>query len=344
MHKHKEREIMKPNSSIFALSCAAVLLTLAPSHATSIYDNNISALNINMLTDVFMSYANHGDKMSDLFAKRDIYGTMDRFDEYGDDGSTISGKNVASSGKYLVNNVWFNANHINEHMHYGQDITQHGRFNLATVGATTQKITLKYGDISFGGFISYINTKMPDFHGGGTNIGLFSDYKYRRFGAKLLLNTGSLNNGAVNANFNNSWTNIATDINTVLKIDETFLFRPDVYIGYTYVSSDDLYVDGARVHSKDFNFFNIAPGAAFIKEISPNWYGRLSARYVAHFGGKNDINIDDTSIRGLYLDNHTDIGIDAEYNFQKFVFGANIHKQIGGLDGWSTNINVKYAF
>ena len=335
---------MKQNFSLFFLS-GAIVLAANPASAASVYDNNISALNINMLSDVFMSYTNHGEKMSDLFGKPDMYGTMNRFDEYGDDGSTLETfKSPDVSSQPILNTVWINANHINEHMHYGQNISLPGRFNLATVGATTQAIDLAYGKISFGGFASYINTKMSEFHGGGDAVGLFANYKYRDFGVKALANIGSLNNSSDEMNFNNSWINAATDINTILKIDPTFLFKPNVSVAYTYVSSDDLYIGGNTISSKDFHFVNVAPGAAFIKEISPNWYGSLSAKYVAHFGGKNDINIGNTAVRGLYLDNHTDIGIDVEHNFKHLIFGGNVHKQVGGLDGWSGNINVRYAF
>ena len=78
----------KSNFNLFMLS-GALLLMANSANAATIYDNNISALNINMLTDVFMSYVNYGEKMSDLFAHQQMYGTMDRFDEYGDDGSTV---------------------------------------------------------------------------------------------------------------------------------------------------------------------------------------------------------------------------------------------------------------
>lgn len=336
---------MKPNFNIFILSATMILAANSANATVNVYSNNISALNINMLSDVFMSYANYGEKMSDLFGKHDIYGTMDRFDEYGDDGSTLKTfEDQDTKSQPILNTVWINANHINGDLHYGQNISQHGRFNLATIGGTTQDINLAYGKISFGGFASYINTKMPDFHGNGNTIGLFANYKYHRFGVKTLVDIGALNNGSEKTDFNNSWVNAAADVNALFKIDQTFLFRPNVSVAYTYVSSDDLYIDGNVVSSKDFNFFNVAPGAAFIKEISPNWYGSLSAKYVAHFGGKNDIDVGGTSITGLYLDNHTDVGIDVEHNFRHLIFGANVHKQIGGLDGWSTNINLKYAF
>ena len=335
---------MKPNFSLFFLS-GAIILVANPASAANIYNNNISALNINMLSDVFMSYASHGEKMSDLFGKHDTYGTMNRFDEYGDDGSTLKTFGVPDApSQPIFNTVWINANHINENLHYGQNISEHGRFNLATIGATTQTIDLAYGKISFGGFASYINTKMSDFHGGGDTVGLFANYKYQNFGVKALANIGALNNSSDGMDFNNSWFNAATDINAAFKIDPTFLFRPNISVAYTYVSSDDLFVGGNTVSSKDYNFFNIAPGAAFIKEISPNWYGSFSAKYVAHFGGKNDINVGGAAIKGLYLDDHTDIGIDVEHNFKHLILGANVHKQLGGLDGWSTNINLKYAF
>ena len=335
---------MKQNFGLFFLSGAMVLVANSAG-ATSIYDNNISALNINMLSDVFMSYTSHGEKMSDLFSKRDIYGTMGRLDEYGDDGSTLKTFEAPDApAQSVLNTVWINANHINEHLHYGQNISEHGRFNLATIGGTTQTIDLAYGKISFGGFASYIYTKLSDFHGGGDVVGLFANYKYQNFGVKALADIGSLNNSSNGMDFNNSWVNVAADINAVFKIDPTFLFKPNVSVAHTYVSSDDLFVDGNMVSSKDYDFFNIAPGAAFIKEISPNWYGSLSAKYVTHFGGKNDINVGGVKTKGLYLDNHTDIGIDVEHNFKHLIFGANVHKQLGDLDGWSSNINVKYAF
>ena len=335
---------MKPNSSLFLFG-AALLWLATPANATSVYSNNISALNINMLTDVFMSYTNYGEKMSDLFAEHETYGTMTRLGEYGDDGSTIKTFDSTNSpDKYFIQNMWVNANHINAHMHYGDNMSQHGRFNLATVGATTRATELKYGKISFGGFASYINTKVPEVNSNGDVVGIFANYAYRNFGAKALTNIGSLNNNSDNTNFNNSWFNTAADISGTFEIDETFFVRPDVYIAYTFVTSDDLYVNGDKVSSKDYNFFNVAPALTFIKEISPKWYGALSAKYVAHMGGKNNINVGDTAINGLYLDNHTDIGIDVEHNYKRFVFGAKVHKQIGGMDGWSTNINVKYAF
>lgn len=339
----RERKNMK-QLNLFTFT-GALLLTTNFANAASIYDNNISALNINILTDTFMSYTNYGAKLSDLFENRAMYGKMDRLDEYGDDGSTI--KSVFNTKKHnnsLFDNVWGNANHINADMHYGNSNSRHARFNLATIGATTRAIDLKYGNLSFGGFASYINTKVAKVHSNGDAVGVFAHYKFRNLSATTLTNVGALNNNINGTDFNNSWVNVATDATATFKIDDTLFVKPSVYVAYTFVASDDLYLNNQTISSKDYHFFNIAPAVSFIKEISPNWYGALSAKYVQHFGGKNDIEIDDNKIDGLYLDGHTDIGIDVEHNFKQFVFGARIHKQIGDMDAWSTNINVKYVF
>ena len=324
----------------------ALLLMANSANAATIYDNNISALNINMLTDVFMSYVNYGEKMSDLFAHHQMYGTMDRFDEYGDDGSTVKTFDfgIKKTNNFFINNVWGNANHVNADMHYGNNISQHGRFNLATVGANTRATELKYGNIAFGGFASYINTKMPDFHGNGDAVALFAKYRFRNLGARALANIGSLNNNAGNTQFNNSWFNFGANVDGTFKIDDTFFVRPGIYASYTFVSSSDLYLNGDKISSKDYNFFNIAPALSFIKQVAPNWSGALSAKYIAHFGGENDIKINDATTKGLYLDDYTDVGIDVECDYEQFTFGARVHKQIGDMDGWSTNLNIKYAF
>lgn len=312
--------------------------------AITIYDNNISALNINALSDVFMSYVNYGDNMFDLFEKPIVYGTMRRVDEYGDDGSTLSSSTSSRATDSFINNIWFNANHFNAEMHYGKNISEHSRLNLATVGATTKNIELNRGNISFGGFASYINTKISDTKSNGYSIGAFSNYKYNIFGAKALLDTGALNNRISGFKHDNSWFNIATSVYTDLKLDDTFYFEPSLYVGYMLVWSDELRVNSNKVTSRNYNFFNITPELKFIKKISDNWFGALSGKYVAHFGGKNDIRVNGIRQSGLYLDDHSDIGIDVEYRLNNFIFGGKIHAMLGGIDGWNSNLNIKYMF
>ena len=323
------------------------ILTLfaEPSKAVTIYNNNISALNINALSDTFMSYTNYGSSMSEMFENPIIYGTMRRIDEYGDDGSTLDTlKGSKDSNDLFIHDIWGNANHVNTNMHYGKNISKHARFNLATIGANTKNIALRHGVISFGAFAAYINTKVSDAKSNGDVVGIFSHYKYRNFGARTLTNIGSLNNTDSGVKYNNSWANVATDIYANLKLDDTLYVKPFAYIGYTWVSSDDVCVDGNHVTSNDYNFFNVAPGLSFIKEIVPNWYGAISGKYVAHFGGKNNIHVNGANVDGLDLDSYTDIGTDIEYKFKQFIFTGKVHALIGDIDGWDTNLNIKYVF
>ena len=333
----------KPSICFIALAGILSLVTESAS-AITVYDNNISALNINALTDVFMSYVNYGDNMFNLFEEPVVYGKMRRVDEYGDDGSTLPSVYSSNPISSALDNVWINANHFNANMHYGKKISEHARFNLITAGLTTKNMELKHGAISFGGFVSYINSKLPEIKSNGYTVGLFSHYKYNVFGVRALLDLGSLDNKDSGIKYDNSWFNIATDVYANLKLDETFYVKPSVYLGYALVLSDTIYVNGNKVTSSDYNFFNIAPGISFIKEIAPNWYGALSGKYITHFGGKNDINVNGVSQEELYLDDHTDIGIDIEYKFRQFVFGGKVHALVGDIDGWNSNLNIKYVF
>ena len=322
----------------------ALLLMAHPSSAAGIYNNNASALNINALTDTFATFAHNGEQLSDLFKSNSLYGTMTRIDEYGDDGSTLPRNSFEQNSDFIFNNVWADVKHINGHFHYDDAASPRGRFNMATLGVTTKSIDLKYGDIYFGGFAGYINSDIAHINTNGDHAGIFANYRLNKFDVTALTNIGSLNNNAENADFNNSWVNVASDASVRINLDDTFIMRPALYIGYTFVTSDDLLVNNDVVTSKDFNFLNITPSVSFIKEISKNWYGALSAKYVAHFGGDNKIYVANVKTDGIELDNHTDIGLDLEHNFKHFVFGGKIHKQIGGIDGWSGDINIKYVF
>lgn len=338
---------MQSKSKIcFAALVCALALNSGSANAITIYNNNISALNINALTDTFMSYTDYGTNISELFDIDAVYGVMRRIDQYGDDGSTLTTFKSFKPHKsgVFINNVWANANHLNADMHYGKDISKHGRFNLATVGASTKWIELKYGTLSFGTFASYINTKESSTKSNGAAMGLYSHYIFRNFGAHTLTNIGYLNNNDTHIDYSNSWVNITTDIYANLKLDDTFYAKPSMYIGYTWVSSDDIRVNGDDVKTSDYNFFNIAPKLEFIKKIANNWFGSISGKYVAHFGGDNTIHVNGISKDSIDLKNHSDVGISVEYDFEQFIFGGNIHKQMGGIDGWNTNLNVKYIF
>jgi len=325
---------------------AIMALMSVPAFAnTSIYANSAIASNINMLTDTFISYSHNGETLSELFATRKLYSTMRRVDEYGDDGSTLkTDVQDKYNSEMFIKNVWMDVKHINGRTNYDHHLSARSRFNIFTLGAATDTINLKYGDIYFGAFAGYINSDVADINSYGDVGGIFAHYGFQNFGATLITDIGSLNNNNGYTDFNNSWTNVAINMDAKFNIDKTLLVRPGLSIAYSFISSDDLYVNNSIVWSDDFNFWNIAPSLQFVKEIVPDWYMGLSAKYVAHFGGDNYIHVANIKRDGVDMHDYTDIGMNIEYNFNQFVFDGQIHKQMGGMEAWSGNINVKYIF
>ena len=330
------------NIKVSALLAVAFLPTFAFG-APTVYDNNASVLTINMLTTVFPEYTHNDEKLSDFFAVNKMYGSMGRLDEYGDDGSGYQISEIKESNS-ILKDVWFDGQHINTTGHFGQNISKHERLYFATVGTQTKDIALEYGHLNFGGFMGYIggNTSKIDIK--GNTLGIFAKYGYKSFDSSLMINNGSLNNDYETLDFNNAWFNVSGDMSVRLKIDNTLYFQPKIQAGYTWVSSDDLFVDSAHVSSKNFSFFNVAPSARFVKNIAKDWYGALSVKYVATFADDNDIYVNGQRFDGLKADNYTEIGTNIEYDYNKFTFDGTVAKQIGGFDGWLGNVNVRYKF
>ena len=333
------------NQKIFATGFLVASLFVCSANAAPTYINNASMININMISEKFMSLTHSSDNLSDFFKKINEYGTMNRLNEYGGEGfdnSAIFG-NRQGKGK-LFKAIWMDAKHINANVHYSNHASARTRYNLFGFGATSKDLNLKYGDLSFGAFGAGIsgNTIGTDTY--GNSLGMFAKYKYKQFDAGVLLNNGSVNNKQEHIDFNNAWFNVAMDAHAKLKIDDTFYFQPGIYAGYTWVSSDNLSIAGQTISSKNSMFFNIAPSAKFIKHVVGNWYGAMSVKYVATFNRANDIYVNNTATDGISVDDYTEISTDVEYNYNNFIFAGAIQKQIGGFDGWAGNIKMKYLF
>ena len=324
---------------------AVIALLSNSANAASVYTNNASVLNINMVSTQMMSFAHNSDNLSDFFNKMNEYGTMNRLNEYGGEGFGDPDYYVGHQPKgELFQNIWAGAKHINADAHYSNNHTNHIRYDVFGFGATTKDLKLSYGNLAFGGFGAYIMGDTPEFDTRGNSMGAFVKYNYKKFDATVLVDNGSVNNKIQNIDFNNSWFNVAMDSHIKLKIDDTFYFQPGVYAGYTWISSDNLYIAGQAVTSKNAMFFNVAPSARFVKNIGDNWFGALHAKYVATFDKQNDIYVNTVKTDGISVDNYTQIGMDLEYNYKDFVFAGSVQKQLGGFDSWIGDITVKYLF
>ena len=321
------------------------LVFTVSANAVSGYANTVSAMNINMLTERMMSYVHRGENISTYFSNKSMYGTMTRFDEYGDDGSTLKGSTITTEvSDSIFKNVWGDVDYVNGHMHFSSGNTFQSKMFIGTIGSETNSIDLKYGDVSFGGFVSYINGEFDGLDSQGNGIGVFGRYNYKNFDTAVMINDGSLNTDFGVNDFSNAWFNVAADMSIKIKIDNTLYLEPRLYAGYTWVSSDNLYISGNFVSENNFNLWNVVPSVRFIKNIADDWYGTLSGKYVAKFNDDNDIHINGVRTDGVTMDNYFEIATGVEYDYHKFVFNGVVTKQIGGIDSWGGNINVKYLF
>ena len=311
-------------------------------NAASIYDNNINAININMLTIEMMNNTHHAR----VTKNKKIYGTMTRVDEYGDDGSTL--KTANKQDRYndsLAKDVWFDIEHINAQPDYGDHYKTRARYYLASVGFDSVDFKLPTGSIVFGGFFGYINGNVAGFDSNGQTIGLFARYNYKRFSIGTLLNNGAIKNDFETNGFNNGWLNLAIDASWKFKLDKNLYLEPMVYFGYDYVKTDDkTRLNGELVSMDDFNFWNVSPSVKLVQRVSKNWSGGAFFKYTNINGGKNDIKFQNVNYSGINIKDFSEIGINTEYKYDQFVFGATIKKLMGNFDGISGDINVKYLF
>ena len=318
----------------------------ANANAVSIYDNSISAANINMLTVELIKNAHHGESLSDFIKRKNLYGTMTRFDEYGDDGSTLDTISKSDYSDSLVQDIWIDGGYINTKANYASALNkERSRFYLATAGFDSLDFDLPTGTIMFGGFFGYINGNAAGFDSKGYTIGLFTRYNYQNLSISAMLDNGALKNDSGVYNFNNDWWNVAVEASWKIRLEKTLYLEPELYFGYNYVKADDqVRIYGDTVSVKNFNFWNISPSIKLVKQISNKWYIGGFAKYINTSGGNGDIVFQGTKYNGIKIKDYTETGINLEYDCDPFVFELNAKKQFGKFDGWLGNINIKYLF
>lgn len=322
-----------------------VFLTPICANAVSIYDNNIGAININMLTVDMMKNAQHSDNLSLFLRGKNLYGNMMRIDEYGDDGSTIDKTQNYKYVDILAQDIWADATYLNTRINYNDNLSDRSRLTMASVGFDSIDVYLNNGSILFGAFWGYVGGRIADFDTAGQTVGFFTKYTYQNLSITGLIDTGAINNDLQPYNFNDAWLNAAVDASWKIRLNHIMYLQPTLYFGYTHVTTDkNMRINGDLVTTNNFNFWNIAPSITFVTQISDNWHGGAFFKYIHTNDGTNDIYFQNTKYTGLNLDNYSMVGINAEYRYNKFVFESTVTKQMGKYNGWDGNINAKYLF
>lgn len=312
-------------------------------HATHLYTSNISAMNINMLSEQMMSYTHQGENISDFIPVK--YGIMTRLDEYGDNGIRTE-KTLLESNEPLEKNVWANLKHLNTDTQYNDDNSRHSRMYMAAVGFNTKDIELAHGGISFGTFLGHISENISSITPNGFSFGVFSRYKYNIFDITGLINNGSINKNSYQTELNQSWINAALDASMNIRLSDILLIKPRVYVGYTKVSTDkDLKIYNDTISAKDFEFVNFVPSAEIYTRLDKDFYASISAKYVS-IDGNTDKNVyaNSTFIGKTSPQNYAELGLNLEYDINPVILTGGIRKQFEGFDGWVGDISIKYTF
>jgi len=335
-------------SALFAIVFAPMVVANADA-APSVYQNNVGAINLNMLTERFMAFTHMDENISDFVINTDIYGTMTRLDEYGDDGTIVNKpKDEEDEEEFepsLSRLVWADVQYLNTRAEYNDNVSERNRIRMETIGFNTKEFDLVYGSISFGAFLGNIAEDIFSFTGNGFTFGVFSHYKMHDFDVTVLANNGSINNNSGNNMFNNSWYNVAADTSMNISLTDSVSFRPKVYVGYTSITADDFKINGDVVPSKYFRFWNVVPSAEISAKLARNFYGSLFGKYVWVNGDtEKNVYLNGAAIDKTEAKDYAEFGLDLEYDYKKFVFTGYVHKQIEGFDGWIGKLGLKYVF
>ena len=319
------------------------LISVGANASSSVYENNVGAININMLTEQMMSVTHNDESISDFIIGQQTYGTMTRVDEYGDDGTTI--KSRTDFEHPLEQVAWVDVKYLNAETDYGNKKSTRSRTHMETLGFNTKDFDLDYGALSFGAFIGNIGSDMLNLYSNGFVFGAFSHYKYHNFDITALLDNGSINKNDDYTTFNNAWFNAAIDTSLNIRLNNILYIRPKMYVGYTTISGDKFRINGQVVPAKDFRYFNFVPSLELSTRLARNFYGSLFGKYVSVNGDVdknvylNHAIVDKTSAK-----DYSEFGINLEYNYKSYVFTGYIHKQIEGFDGWAGNLGLKMSF
>lgn len=336
---------MNTKSALFAIALSPMVVTGANA---SMYQNNVGAINLNMLTERLMAYAHMDENISDLIDFKEMYGTMKRIDEYGDDGTIVRKKTITKDDDDLniARSVWADVQYLNSKADYNDNVSERSRIRMETIGFNTRDFDLSYGSLSFGAFLGNIAEDIFSFTGNGFMVGGFARYNYYNMvNVTALIDNGSINRNSDTNEFNNAWINYGLDVSTNIRLTNVIFLRPKMYAGYTTVSAYRTRINDGILPYKKFRFLNLVPSVDLSARLARNLYSSLSAKYVS-VNGDTDKNVylNDAIVDKTTAKDYAEFGLDLEYDYEPVVIKGYIHKQTNGFDGWVGNIGVKYMF
>jgi hypothetical protein len=322
-----------------------------------IYSNSISAHNIATIQHkITQTVFNTGAKEiptntpqeqsvdpTKTYGQAPVYGTLSTYGEY-----NVFGRSGGEKPNPALSDLWFNWQNITDNVKFDNSTPIDTKINLVTAGLMGDTYVNNKTTNTWGLYTGYIHTtqEIPDFRiqSNGGYFGLYNGTTIGNFGVKFTLNGGLLNNSSnspfVHENHTNFWIGGAINTSYAIRLDDSFMLRPALHIGYTWVKSDD-FID---VANSDFNFYELTPAIDAIKHIGAGWYGSIGLKYVTIHSGGGTITFNNQDVPELDMGNFYEYGLAIYKSISSTHFSAHIGRHDGARYGWFGNINIKYLF
>ncbi|MDE6250505.1 MAG: autotransporter outer membrane beta-barrel domain-containing protein [Alphaproteobacteria bacterium] len=280
------------------------------------------------------------------------YGKMPIYGEYNDDGTAIQGRNGGDIVLPSFNSLWANWQHFDDDVKFKSLAKVNTDYDLVTIALDGGHAQMGQGISQWGLFGGYAGStqdnKFINIDETGGYIGVYSGYNINNINISASVNAGALSSDAdfthETIDYSNTWVGATAHSAYNIAIDDTFTLQPSLYIGYTWVKSDNYTIGKYNITNTNLNTLEITPEIRAIKHIGAGWFGTAKLRYVINWdnGGKSKIN--NTQIADLDTDNYAEYSIGLEKSIDRFNIALHIGRRDGGRTGWHGGTSFKYIF
>lgn len=221
-------------------------------------------------------------------------------------------------------------------------------------GFNTDKVKFDNFDAAFGIYAGYIGGKQK-YNGNkieqnGGYVGLSSELTKGNAFLLSTINGGFINNENKNMygtdKFDTYWFGLGLKGGYNYALNDTWTLQPNIYAGYTLVSTEDYTSKSkVRVDTDDLNFFEIDPGFKLTKQIDNGWLGYIQGKYAIVMDNGGDTKATDVSLPDISHKNYFEYGFGMNKSLTNtWSLSGEINRRDGGRSGWNGSLEFKYSF
>lgn len=276
-----------------------------------------------------------------------VYGKPLTYGEYNEDG--LAGRSGGDTISASLSNVWIDWQHLADKVNFDEISTLKTDTDIIMAGMSSTPSGTTHKKHNWGTYVGYVggDQSNPDIqidnHGGF--FGIYNGLFVNDFTLKTTVNGGVFDISAHDNNFTNFWIGAATNASYDITLDKTFILRPSLQVGYTWIQTKDYTLtSGDIITNQNLNLIQITPEIQAIKHIGNGWFGQADVKYVMSFDNNPDTHINNVKLHGLSLDNYFEYSISVGTNVSDTNISATIGRHDGGIYGWFGGLNIKYVF